>query len=50
MLCTAIYLCSCSGNKTENAENNGINEAFLKNVKTVKVVSDNKKKRVDTDW
>lgn len=46
MLCTAIYLCSCSGNKTENAENNGINEAFLKNVKTVKVVSDNKKKEL----
>jgi cobalt-zinc-cadmium efflux system membrane fusion protein len=35
---TALFLCSCSGKKTENAENNGINKAFLENVKTEKVV------------
>jgi cobalt-zinc-cadmium efflux system membrane fusion protein len=41
MFGTALFLCSCSGKKVENAENNGINKAFLENVKTEKVVLSN---------
>ena len=38
---TALFLCSCSEREMENAENKGINKAFLENVKTEKVVLSN---------
>jgi cobalt-zinc-cadmium efflux system membrane fusion protein len=41
MLAGTIILNSCGNKKTENADTNGINKAFLENVKTVKVVMSN---------
>ena len=38
---TALFLCSCSEREIENAENKGINKAFLENVKTEKAILSN---------